>query len=749
MKNMKYIAKIFFIMLIAASSVAVIVSCGDKPTTDGPSSSRFITGVIIPIESEFTPNIEYVIQGKGFQQGDKIFFEVDGNKIEATVAVVTANSATIVIPSSLEDGKQYKIVVYRGTNSQTLGTTTVTIKIISNLVIPAEMKVAIGDEITISGNGFATGDRIVLVQNIEVIAVTKSFSATGITFVIPQEAGNGKVTLKLKRADTDYRLGESTLTISISLTVTDKPGATIKGVVYSGGRTLPNVSVSDGDLITQTDENGRYWLNSVKRNKLAFVILPSEFAAKTVEGLPQFWAPCTQAATVTEQINFDLLPADNDKHTMVAFTDCHLASRNSPLDLTQFRDGILNELKNTYNSTNNVIGIHLGDLSWDQYWYANSYALPQAKKEFAPLNFPIYMAMGNHDNDPYLVGDFNGETAWRNIMGPVYYSMNIGKVHYLMLDNVQWINTGGAQGTVGNRNYNTGIDAAQLEWIKKDLALVDANTPVIVGFHIQAMSYTGVSGNQYTKSSVPAWISALMTELRKFNTVHLITGHSHDNRNITIDYQQGTFERREHNVVATSATWWWTNQYTTPNRINVTTDGTPSGYKVFDIDGKNIKWHYKAVGQPRERQFIAFDMNEVKKYWTTNANAQKVFAFDDFKARANDYNSITANEVLINIWAFEQDFWKITVKEGATNLTVDAVWLYCPLHTISYDIPRRAAVATAADMTTTFLSSYTSHMYRVKTSSATSTLEITVEDRFGNVHTQTMTRPKPLVAKIE
>jgi predicted MPP superfamily phosphohydrolase len=744
---MKHILKFFFFMLIAAGSIAVIVSCNGKPETEDPVPSRFITGVIIPIESEFTPDFEYVIEGKGFQQGDKIFFEMDGIKIEATVAAVTANSATIIIPASLEDGKQYKIVVYRGANNQTLGTTTVTIKIISNLVIPAELKGAIGDEISISGNGFKTGDRIVLVQNIDVVTVTKSFTTTGITFVIPQEAGNGKVTLKLRRADTDYRLGESTLAITISLTVTDKAGATIKGVVFSGGRTLSGVSVSDGDLITQTDENGRYWLNSTKRNKLAFVILPSGFGAPVVEGMPQFWATCKQAATVVEQINFDLLPADNDKHTIVAFTDCHLANRNTPLDLTQFRDGMINELKNTYNNEKNVFGVHLGDLSWDQYWYAQSYALPNARKEFAALNFPVYMTMGNHDNDPYLVGDFNGENTWRSVMGPVYYSMNIGKVHYLMLDNITWINTGGAQGVVGQRNYGTGIDAPQLERIKKDLALVDANTPIIVGFHIPAISYSGVTGGRYNKpADVVSTMSALMTELRKFNTVHLITGHSHDSRNITIDYQQGSFERREHNVVATSATWWWTNQYTTPNRINVTTDGTPSGVKVFEIDGKNIKWHYKALGHPRERQFIAFDMNEVKKYWATNATAQTAFGYSDFAARRNDYNSIGDNEVLIYIWSFEQDFWKVTVKEGATNLTVDAVWLYCPLHTISYDIPRRAS---GNDLTASFVSGYTSHMYRVKTASATSSLEITVEDRFGNVYTQTMTRPKALTTKIE
>jgi len=530
-----------------------------------------------------------------------------------------------------------------------------------------------------------------------------------------------------------------------SLIVPDEPGATIKGVVYSGERGLADVSVSDGDLITQTDENGRYWLKSAKRNGLVFVILPSGFEAPLSGGMSQFWARCTKSASVTEQINFALSPKDNDKHTAVVFTDCHLANRNSPLDYMQFRDGFIDELKTAYNNADNVVGLNLGDFSWDQYWFDNRFALPEAKRELAALNFPVFSAMGNHDNDPYIAHNFNAEQPWRNTMGPVYYSMNIGQIHYVMLDNMIWINTGASQGVVGQRNYSTEIDSHQLEWLKKNLALVDANTPIIIGFHAPVISYTGVSGGIYTKSSVVAGMSAVMTELRKFNTVHILTGHTHNSRNITIDYQQGAFERREHNVAAASGTWWWTNRYT-PNNVNISPDGTPAGYKVFEIDGKNIQWHYKAVGQTRERQFIAFDMNEVKKFWTTNSTALAAFAYSDFAARANDYNSIGANEVLINVWAFEQNFWKIKVMEGATELAIDPVWIRCPLHTISYDIPRRAAGSVP---TASFVSTNVPHMYRVKTSSATSTLEITVEDRFGNVFTNTMTRPKPLTTVIE
>ena len=742
---MKFFEKLLFALLIIIVPCSYTVSCYKNKPNEELTFSGFLTGIVIPIQIELTPHSEFAITGTGFAQGDKVFFETDDTKIEATVAAVTASSITIIVPASLENEKQYKIVVFRGTQSQMIGTTVVSVKVIANVVIPVEIRAAGGDEITLSGNGFIPGDQIVFAQKMEAVAETKNITSAGITIIVPSEVDNGATALKMRRAGKDYYLGESILILSISLNVVDKPGATIKGVVYSGGRVLSGVSVSDGDLIVQTDINGCYWLNSTKRNKSVFVITPSGFEANVTEGMPQFWTPCTQASTVTEQINFALSPRDNNKHTMIVFTDAHLANRNSPLDYMQFRDGILSELKDVYNNRNDVIALNLGDFSWDLYWYDNRFSLPEAKKELASLNFPVFSTMGNHDNDPYVVGDFAGEEKWREVMGPVYYSMNIGQIHYVMLDNVIWTNTGGAQGVVGNRSYSTGIDSYQLEWLRKDLALVDRNTPVIIGFHIPCITYSGVSNGQYVRNNVVAGMEAVLTELRKFNTVHILTGHSHDSRNITIDYQKGAYERREHNMAAASATWWWTNRYT-PNHVNIAPDGTPGGYKVFDIDGKNVKWRYKAVGLPAERQFIAFDMNEVKKYWTTNSSALTAFSYSDFSVRANDYNSINENEVLINVWAFEQDFWKIKVMEGNSELPVDAVWIKCPLHTISYEIPRRAA---GSAPTASFVSSNTSHIYRVKTSSATSTLEITVEDRFGNVFTDTMKRPKALTTAIE
>ena len=96
------------------------------------------------------------------------------------------------------------------------------------------------------------------------------------------------------------------------------------------------------------------------------------------------------------------------------------------------------------------------------------------------------------------------------------------------------------------------------------------------------------------------------------------------------------------------------------------------------------------------------------------------------------------NDVLINVWGYDPS-WTVEVTEGGTSLAVERVSVKDPLHIISYEAKRLNAGAVP---TSSFITGNTAHMFRVRASSATSTLEIKVTDRFGNIYTETMTRPK-------
>ena len=162
-------------------------------------------------------------------------------------------------------------------------------------------------------------------------------------------------------------------------------------------------------------------------------------------------------------------------------------------------------------------------------------------------------------------------------------------------------------------------------------------------------------------------------------------------------------------------------------------------------NGTDLKWQYKATGLPIEKQFITYDMNEVKEYWATDATALKAFAAgNDLRNRDKDYSTVGENAVYINVWAYEPG-WTVSVTENGTPLAVKQVWSKKdPLHSISYDIPRGAV----NNGTLTFPSTSCMHMFEVTASSASSTLEISVTDRFGNVSTESMTRPKALTTDV-
>ena len=101
-------------------------------------------------------------------------------------------------------------------------------------------------------------------------------------------------------------------------------------------------------------------------------------------------------------------------------------------------------------------------------------------------------------------------------------------------------------------------------------------------------------------------------------------------------------------------------------------------------------------------------------------------------------NQSAGNYVYINVWNYDP-LWTIDVTEGGKPLSVERVSEKDPLHLIAYNGKTPGGG---------FGTSVTKHLFRVQASSATSTLEIKVTDRFGNVYTESMTRPKKFNLEI-
>ena len=413
----------------------------------------------------------------------------------------------------------------------------------------------------------------------------------------------------------------------------------------------------------------------------------------------------------------------------------HLADRTN--DLNQF-DNCMKEVKaDIMDDDVKSYVITLGDMTWDLYWYSRNYYFPQYLNSVnyyfknAAKQVQFFHTIGNHDHDMCKDGDFNTVIEYVKDIAPTYYSFNIGDVHYIVLDDILCTNVGGAASAKPERSYYSEVTDEQLKWLAKDLSFVSKTTPVIVTSH--APVYAKGAENLLNIYKYNLTNSSTLISKFKGYKVDFVTGHTHVLYNVDKS-SEGIYE---HNAGAVCASWWWSG-YLTPG-IHICTDGAPGGYSVWDITGTDKKWRYKGTGRDENEQFRTYDLNNV--WFTVEKDAPKVPAAlkSDFEKYTDAYPKNSKNEVLINIWNWNPK-WQIEIKENGKTLTSTRVKGYDPLHIAALTAKRfnNSAIKEVPAFTTTV--NY--HMFKVKASSPTSTIDIKVTDEFGNVYTETMKRPK-------
>jgi hypothetical protein len=613
-----------------------------------------------------------------------------------------------------------------------------------------EVVAAVGETFEVRGQGF--GDKDVFQLVVEGGSTEKAYflpmeaAADKAVVTIPQGLPDGTYAAVVRRAEQEQRLGQLSVRIRnvyVQEELPDIAGMNVKGVVRDkNGNPLSGVAVSDGVEIVTTDEEGRYYFYSDKSLGRVFISLPSGYMPETVMNIPQISRRFMATNLSVEQFDFTLRPVDNDRCVLIASTDYHLARRNN--DLEQFRDFVNDVNRFILTEQRPVYVLTMGDLTWDEYWYKNYFTLSDFITEMKDLNTVAFHCIGNHDHDPYYTEDLAATRQWRDLVMPAYYSFNIGKSHFVCLDDIVYVNNGGAVGTIGDKSYHNYVSEDQIAWLKKDLALVeDKAAPLFIMMHAP-LAYPNASfGNTYYDE---ARARELLACFEGFSEVHVLTGHSHDNRNCQL-----TDAVMDHNTGAVCACWWWSDVY---SGRHICKDGTPGGYAVYELEDRDLTWYYKGTGISRDVQFRTYDMN---KLWldpetylddrTITVDGTPVTIRDWFSQQAygRSFNRLRSdNCVYINCWNWDPE-WKIeVVEEGRGSLAVKRLWEYDPLHLITYVIPRLNKGSRPS-----FTANKMGHLFSVQASDPSSTLHITVTDRFGRVYTETMKRPKNFSVYIE
>ena len=606
---------------------------------------------------------------------------------------------------------------------------------VSDVVLPSTIEAEAGADITLQAtSGSVKQTDFVMLKglssNASFVSPVKKADDKSFTFTLDPDLVSGRYTLHITRGSEDRIVGLTTIRIVINDDL--EPGsATIYGKVTCDGNGISGVGVSDGFEYVLTDNDGVYRINSKKELGCVFISLPSGYMPQTDGILPRIHAILTSEASVPERADFRLTQVDNQKFTLFVMGDMHLANRNN--DRTEFRKFTkdIREYKAAHPD-DNIYGITLGDMTWDQYWTSNNYYFPQYLDDMnSTVNgvdgLITFHTIGNHDHEMMATGDLLTEVKYVKDIAPTYYSFNLGAVHFIILDNIECTNDG-----TGNRTYDVYLDSDQTAWLKKDLANVDKTTPLVVSMH--APIYYDNSGNASLDPYIGyKQLGNIVSNFTGFQTVHFITGHTHRVLNVE---KSNYFE---HNSGAVCASWWWSQKL---SKINIGTDGAPGGYAIWSVDGTSFKWQFRGTREPADYQFRSYDLNNIAFNTTFVAN-NMTKASDWAKNRflelyAAHYPANSSNKVLINVWNYNPK-WTVTVTENGKSLAVNQVKRLDPLHILALSAQRYNANISSDP---SFITNWSTHMFEVQATSATSSLEITVKDEFGNTYSETMTRPK-------
>jgi len=590
-----------------------------------------------------------------------------------------------------------------------------------------------GDEISFkyyNNKGPLTSD-IVVLKSTGGTEYTCRISRSGsgsFSFVIPSGLESGTYSFIIRRGTLSKTFGSVSITVEKRVIVDKKEGFNVYGIVTCDDVGVSGVVVSDGVDFTTTDKDGIYYLKSGEKFKNVFISIPSGYEAVMTGVFPAFHADVDGNATTYDRCDFMLNKVEGqDNHTMIFLGDMHLANRTS--DLKQF-EVFADELKSYFktNSAKHNYVQTLGDMTWDLYWYANNFTpaeyVAKMNTDFKGVGVPFFNCIGNHDHEmgkdgAFPIGDYDCEVEYRKQICPNFYSYNVGKIHYVVLDDIFCTNPGD-----GTRSYDTSVTAEQLAWLQKDLSYVSKSTPVVVITHAPVYTYAG----KYAITNAPAVLSVLASYKTYF-----ITGHTH--RMYAVD-DMSKGNNMELNSGSVCATWWWTG-HLTPG-LYLARDGSNGGYRVFEVNGTDIKWYYKSIAKDASVQFRTYDGNELllSDADVPNATAENKAAY--IKTVGNWAEASTANYVYIEVWDYDPS-WKVEVTENGKSLSTTQVALKDPLHFLAYAAKRYNDNKTP---TSGFATSVNPNMFRVQATSATSTLEIKVTDRFGRVYTETMKRPR-------
>ncbi|MCG8314696.1 MAG: calcineurin-like phosphoesterase family protein [Pseudomonadales bacterium] len=377
---------------------------------------------------------------------------------------------------------------------------------------------------------------------------------------------------------------------------------------------IRGVLVSNGIDVVKTNRHGEYKLPAYDGMSV-FITKPAKYDVPVDDNnIPQFFyhhqpsgSPELRfgglAATgpLPEKVNFPLIKGKYKKNfKMLVIGDTQPYSNN---EVGYVRDTLAKEFASM--NMRDVEGLIVeGDVMGDDLGL-----FPRFKEIMSVANAPQYYVPGNHDLDFDAPTDANSYDTFKREWGPAYYSFDIGEVHFVTLDNVEYpcINYSGEHGFCDNgATYNGVITETQLKWLENDLKHVPKNKLVVLNMHIPIISFVDSGSNKHQTDNAGDLYKLL--EGRRALSLH---GHTH-----TLEhFEPGEGARPDVPGVDIPATpfpqiiagagcgSWWSGDFDDEGvPMSYQRLGAKRGYLVFEFNGNRFVDNFKATGLPADKQ---------------------------------------------------------------------------------------------------------------------------------------------------
>lgn len=308
------------------------------------------------------------------------------------------------------------------------------------------------------------------------------------------------------------------------------------GVRGDGETGLANVAVSNGCEVVQTDADGAYSIG-LGAGEILFISQPSGYRVPVDENrLPRFYyshypdgAPERVAGTSVEwlwdvtaptgplppSLDFALLREERAQDSFKAHA---FADTQARFELSQ--DMVREELVNTLigNPYGVQFGITVGDVMND-----NLALYDRHKRMMSLMDIPQWTLPGNHDINFESPDARRANETYRRHYGPTYYSFEVGNVHFVALNNVEYA---GAGKRFEDGRYRGRISEDQLTWLAADLALVEPDRFIVIASHIPLLTEAeDDSGEPPVTGPQTENFSALLELLAPFKHLYAMAGH--------------------------------------------------------------------------------------------------------------------------------------------------------------------------------------------------------------------------------